>query len=261
MKQPPLPAGLVDIYSVAVDGRLEQHRPGGPLSALGCLEVFALPLQLANEEIRKSAEVVLHGAWSSDSEAQASISHLMGLQLKGISLRSGKKTSRLEVLSRSREKGRHWLIWEEVANSTDMLPTTDTRAVGALLLRQQCSSNDGAMVIDYVAACRTCGAAGWPMVLAAEAICRKEGRTVLYSAADLTQDGCRAEFQPDEKPGKGGKSALDAHCRWGFAESSAEEWKAVGLELYDENRCDVRYMKKCLRPSLQASVDDTKHRD
>lgn len=159
-----------------------------------------------------------------------------------------KKTSRLDVLSRNREKGRHWLIWEEVVNGTDMLPATDARAVGALLLRQQCSGADGAMVIDYVAARRSRGAAGWPMVLAAEAICLKEGRNMLYSAADLTQDGCCAEFKPDEKPGKGGKSALDAHCRWGFAESSSEEWKAVGLELYDENRCGVRYMKKCLRP-------------
>lgn len=255
MKRPPLPAGLVDIYSAAADGRLEQHRPRRPQSALGCLEVFALPWQLADEDIRRSAEVVLHGAWSGDSKAQTAISHLMGLQLKGISLRSGKKTSRMAVLSRSREKDRHWLIWEEVVNSTDMLPAIDARAVGALVLRQQCSSDDGAMVIDYVAARSSCGAAGWPMVLAAEAICRKEGRNMLYSAADLTQDGCRAEFKPHEKPGKGGKSALDAHCRWGFTESSAEEWKAVGLELYDENRCDVRYMKKCLRPSGQASAD------
>jgi len=242
---PPLPAGLVDIYSGA-DGHLEKHRPRRPPSALGCLEVFALPLQLANEDLRRSAELVFHGAWSGDSETQAALSHLLGLQLKGISLRSGKKTSRL---AHRREKGRHWLLWEEVVSSTDMLPATDARAVGALVLRQQRSSNDGAMVIDYVAARSSCGAAAWPMVLAAEAICQKEGHKVLYSAADLTQDGGRAEFKPDEKPGKGGRSALDAHCRWGFAESSAEEWKAVGLELYDENRCDVRYMKKLLGPS------------
>jgi len=117
------------------------------------------------------------------------------------------------------------------------------------------------MVIDYVAAQREKGGRGWPMVLAAEILCKKEGFSVLWSAADLAQDGCKdASASPLSERRRCGvtassetapvpaqdTSAVAAHKRWHFSPSSAKEWKAAGLVLYDERRCRVSYMKKQL---------------
>jgi len=231
-----MPAGALDIYG-GPTALLNRYKPGNPLMGKGGLEVFAIPLKLADEDLRKSAEAVLHIAWNYDKEAKSAISFLMGLGLKGINLRSGKQTSRCEA--QKKDKGGHWLIWEE-APSPDIPAAKDARAVGALLLRRQGSGSTGGIVMDYISARRSLGGRGWPMVLAAEAVCRREGLGVLYSAADLTQDGCGC----DPLDERGGLSAIDAHHRWQFHNSSAEEWGAVGLDLYDENKCSVAYLKK-----------------
>lgn len=235
-----MPAGALDVYEDP-KAPLGQYKPRRPPMEKGNIEVYAIPLKLADEDLRKSAEAVLHLAWNYDKEAKSAISYLMGLGLKGINLRSGKQTSRCEA--QKKDKGGHWLIWEEAA-SPDITPPRDARAVGALLLRRQGVGNSGGIVIDYISARRSRAGRGWPMVLAAEAVCRKEGLRTLYSAADLTQDGCGC----DPEDGRKGCSAIDAHHRWEFRESSAEEWRAVGLDLYDENKCSVAYLKKPVAP-------------
>eukprot|EP00930_Biecheleria_cincta_P062112 TRINITY_DN47621_c0_g1_i1.p1 TRINITY_DN47621_c0_g1~~TRINITY_DN47621_c0_g1_i1.p1 ORF type:complete len:355 (+),score=50.62 TRINITY_DN47621_c0_g1_i1:86-1150(+) len=228
-----MPEGAIDIYSDC----LRAYRPSS--IAVG-LKVYALPLNRASENLRKNVEAVLHAAWEHDREAKQSISMLLGLQLNGISLRSGRRTARC-VAPSAKSKGGHWLIWEDLflGNSSSLVSCPeDRKAVGAMVLRRQQSKHgkrDGAVVIDYVSADRSCGGRGWTMVLAAQEICRQECVGLLYSAADLSQDGAR-----------GGLSAIQAHERWGFEAISLEDWKKAGLELYDESRCCVRYMRKVL---------------
>jgi len=228
-----MPEGAIDIYSEC----LRAYQPSS--TAVG-LKVYALPLNRASEHLRKSVEEVLHAAWAYDREANKSVSMLLGLQLNGISLRSGRRTARC-VAPSAKSKGGHWLIWEELvlgSSSTFAPRPEDRKAVGAMLLRRQQSKickRDGPVVVDYISADRSCGGRGWPMVLAAQEICRQECVGLLYSAADLSQDGAR-----------GGLSAIQAHDRWGFEAISLEEWKEAGLELYDESRCCVRYTRKVL---------------
>lgn len=228
-----MPEGAIDIYSDCL-------RTYQPSSSVTGLKVYALPLSRASEQLRKSVEAVLHAAWAHDRGANHSVSMLLGLQLNGISLRSGRRTARCEAPSAKR-KGGHWLVWEELfprSVSTPAPRPEERKAVGAMLLRRQQNKNgkhDGPAVIDYVSADRSQGGRGWPMVLVAQEICRQESVGMLYSAADLSQDGAR-----------GGLSAIQAHERWGFQAISLEEWRKAGLELYDETRCCVRYMSKVL---------------
>lgn len=234
--------GLIDIYRNPQWG-LFSYRPRQARSSASCprLEVYANPLRMTCERLRKSIETVLHIAWNSDNEAKLAISHLLGLHLNGMNLRSGTQMPRCEM--RESSKGGHWLIWEEMNGGPQRSPA-DPPAVGALVLRRQGPrrKRKGGIVIDYISAIRDRGGRGWPMVLAAEVICRLEGVSVLYSAADLSQDG---RYMKNTRYSKsGGSSALDAHHRWGFIESSATEWKSVGLEVYDETRCCVSYTKK-----------------
>jgi len=125
----------------------------------------------------------------------------------------------------------------------------------------------GSAFIEYVAASRRLGGRGWPMVLMAEAVCKREGLHVLYSAADLLMDGRFADHVPaggspsagegDEGGASssgdgsgeavGGTSAVAAHRRWGFVPISAEDWKGAGLELYDPDKCSVSYMMKAIK--------------
>lgn len=198
-----------------------------------------MPLAAAEEDIRRSTEAVLHVAWL-DSEARLSISNMLGLCLKGMSLRSGKRTPRCQA--QGSRACKRWLIWEEVAGEHPP-PAPDARAVGALVLSRYHADKPG-IAIGYVAAIRSRGGRGWPMVLAAEAIARLEGLGVLYSAADLSQDG----------GGGAGLSAKEAHARWGFEACSEEEWRAAGLELYDSTRCTVAYTKKSLARIRPASA-------
>jgi len=229
-----LPDGAFDIYGTG----LRKHRPR--LMSAGQLEVHNLPLQLADEDLRKSVEAVLHFAWSSDSDTMLAISHLLGFTLKSINLRSGRQTSRVQSVNM---KDRFHLIWEEV-HDDQLSAVRDGRAVGALVLRLPANCRSGA-VIDYVCARKSRGGAGWPMVCAAEEICKQNDMSVLYSAADLSQDGRGALWH--DSSGRG-ISALEAHERWRFVPSTPCEWKAAGLELYDEKKCRVRYMKKQLPP-------------
>jgi len=228
-----MPSGCLDIYGHGLQD-LKPQRPAGQL------EVYALPLCKADEPFRKSIEAVLHAAWEGDNEVKLTVSCLLGLQLNGISLRSGRQTGRCQAPEGMTKtgKGGHWLIWER-APGTEL--TSQRKIVGAMVLRRQQRKGKlcGPVVIDYVCANRPLGGRGFPMLLAAEEICRRESVSVIYSAADLTQDGVRW------KSSQG--SAADAHRRWGFELSSAEEWKQVGLELYDETRCHVQYMKKQLK--------------
>eukprot|EP00931_Biecheleriopsis_adriatica_P033205 TRINITY_DN19278_c0_g1_i2.p1 TRINITY_DN19278_c0_g1~~TRINITY_DN19278_c0_g1_i2.p1 ORF type:complete len:425 (+),score=89.50 TRINITY_DN19278_c0_g1_i2:139-1275(+) len=237
-----IPEGAVDIYSSGAAALLS-YRPRRP-PVRGSLEVLAIPLCRADELLRKSVEAVLHGAWEGDREVRLSVSNLLGLQLNGISLRSGRQTARCQAVAKMSKVG-HWLIWEEVPGEAEM-PPPEARAVGAMVLRRpRKSEGNNPVVIDYVCADRSRGGRGWPMVLAAEEICRQENTDVLYSAADLTQDGVRT----NSAGGCSGQAAVEAHARWGFVTISVEEWQKAGLELYDEKRCRVQYMKKALTPA------------
>jgi|ERR1711924_587129 len=73
----------------------QRYRPRPNQGSFG-LELFALPLQKADEELRKSIEAVLHSAWMFDEHAKCAISGLLGLGLIGMHLRSGKQTSRCD---------------------------------------------------------------------------------------------------------------------------------------------------------------------
>ncbi|CAK0815957.1 unnamed protein product [Prorocentrum cordatum] len=242
-----LPWGALDIYV----GPMAQYQPAwGPAPAAGggaLLEVLAMPLHLATEELRKTSEGILHAAWRDDDVSKQTISSHLGLQLNGMRLRNGKQTSRCSSVARGGRVDK-WLVWERTAGAP--APSASSgRMVGALLLRRQVPKDHrskGAISIDYVSAQRSAGGKGWPMVQAAEAICRGEGFRDLWSAADLSQDG-GANWD-----GKRDGSALAAHRRWGFSASSAAEWKATGLELYDEQRCRVAYMRKALHPWADA---------
>uniref|UniRef100_A0A7S1F038 Uncharacterized protein n=1 Tax=Noctiluca scintillans TaxID=2966 RepID=A0A7S1F038_NOCSC len=215
----PLPRGTIDLYS-----GLEQYRP----PRAGGLEVYGSLLGSVSEDIRKRIELVLHAAWDFDVRARHAISNLLGLRLNGMSLRSGRTTSRCQKEGDVQQ----WLVWEQLSVDT----------VGALVLRHSVGRKS-AMVIDYVAAVRGRGR-GYPMLCAAEAICKREGYGVLYSAADLSQDGNDNSDEPSDSTA--GPSAVEAHTRWNFVTITAAEWEDTGLKLYDEDRCSVVYMKKLL---------------
>merc|ERR1719384_2257229 len=101
-----------------------------------------------------------------------------------------------------------------------------------------------------MAVSRQRGGKGWHLVCAAEEIVRDLGLSVLYSAADMSHDGRYADLtaSPGLTPagGRTERSAMAAHHRWGFVQSSKEEWKDLGLTEYDDRRCTVHYMKKAL---------------
>lgn len=200
------------------------------------LEVRVLQLSRADETLRRSVEALLHEAWHYDRKAQNSISLSLGLSLNGMKLRSGRCTARCQVSTSG--SGGQWLIWEQVGCEVH-----GSKVVGALVLRQQSSGKRGApLLIDYVSARRSLGGRAWPMIVAAEDVCRKHGSKVLYSAADLTQDGSNSDpVNSSYRP-----SAVEAHRRWGFTAISAQEWKNEGLDLYDDTRCCVCYMRKDL---------------
>jgi len=233
-----LPPGAIDLYMQS----LLKYKPR---LCQNSLAVYAMPLRLAKQEVRMSAEAILHEAWSGDVMAKLSISNVLGLRFNSMSLRSGFRTPRCK-LSDAKGKDDQWLIWEEIGSQSHQ--AGDARTAGALVLQRHRGGSDvkrGCLVMDYIAARRGLGGQGWPMVLAAEAMCRREGFDTLCSAADLSQDGSRAGPHGE---GGAGISAVDAHKRWGFAPISLKCWRDLGLEPYNEERCCVVYMRKQLNP-------------
>lgn len=222
------------------------------------VEVFAAPMHGVDESIRTGAEALLHEFWDRDDCAKNCISRLLEIQLKGMSLRSGRKTGRVDVSAAGAGTGvEKFLVWqvireeEVVKKRAQRFEQPCRKVVGALILQRKRPAKrcPGGAVIEYVAVSRSRGGQGWPLVLAAEGICRGLGARVLYSAADLSQEGQFADVTASPSP-PGCKyhrrSAMAAHYRWGFGESSKEEWKELGLHLYDDRRCAVEYMKKIL---------------
>lgn len=125
-----LPAGCSDIYGQP-GGKLYAYRPllatrdePAGLASLAQnteqpghrLELYAMPLHLAEEKLRSCVEAVLHKAWDTDHMSKRTISNLLGLQLNQIRLRSGRQTSRCETMGATNKEGR-WLIWEEAVMS------------------------------------------------------------------------------------------------------------------------------------------------
>jgi len=225
-------------------------------------QVFAAPMRDVDESIRAGAEALLHHFWCGDTAAKCCISRLLEIQLKGMSLRSGRKTSRVDV-SATGANVEKFLVWHESEDEVKTITTSGTRGrpteikfkrlVGALVLQwkrptRRRDRNLGGAVIEYVAASRAAGGQGWPLVQAAQGLCKELGLRVLYSAADMSQDGSYADGPICPIKGIADRSALAAHQRWGFNESSKEEWKALGLTMYDDKRCTVHYMKKTLGP-------------
>jgi len=260
-----LPKGAIDIYG-GPGSALFRYRPRSlPMHRLGVglpvpspattpltvleLELYAMRMHEAEVRVRREAEALLHGCWGDGGAARA-VSRLLELDTpaSGMTLRSGRHTGR----GSSTAPGETWLIWEQRprrASDGDVDGDSDADSscspvVGALVLRSKRPLHDdgklefapqGTVFIEYVAARRSHGGRGWPMVLAAEGICRREGFGSLYSAADLVQDGRFADVE--------GTSAEAAHLRWGFQRISEEEWTSVGLDLYD-HVCRVAYMRK-----------------
>ena len=77
------------------------------------------------------------------------------------------------------------------------------------------------------------------LVVASEEICRSQGCSFLYSAADLSQCG-------DAWDGKA-KSARAVHETWGFSDVSPEEWHEMGLTEYSADS-EVHFTKKRVQP-------------
>lgn len=300
------PKGAIDMYGMPEDP-LHRYRPNfnwaDPSNdAMAAhspnlpLDLFAVTMDDAEEEIRRSAESVLHSAWGVDKKVCQYISRLLDLEVagsNGMTLRSGRRMS--PVQGAGTKELRKWLIWEEIAPPVSIAQGQSggkRNAVGALVLRQMPPPSaparkrkdinaagvmPGSAFIEYVAASRRRGGRGWPMVLAAESICKMEGLSALYSAADLLMDGRYADAELDMSTGadtgsaptrpKGdstisgalasgnderghgvarGTSAKAAHERWGFQPISVDEWKAAGLVPYDSQKCSVIYMRKIL---------------
>jgi len=265
-----LPKGAVDIYGGLGD-KLFRFRPrtllvrahqegdgasvtyaNAPLPKLE-LELYAMSMASTEEHVRRQAEDVLHSAWGSDTKAALYVSKLLDLVPNtGMTLRSGRQTGRHKAQSAANRGGEKFLVWEQ--RSARRRPDEDSpgKLVAAMVLRTKRPSTDedpnpelsaaptrgGFAFIEYVAALRSQGGRGWPMILAAEAICRQRGFGALYSAADLAQDGRYADAS--------GTSAKAAHERWGFRPISEEDWTAAGLDLYDST-CSVAYMVKFMR--------------
>lgn len=215
-----------DVYK---DSRLQMYHPSISRSEQD-LAVYIMPMTMVPEHIRSSVKSILHLAWQRDKKCTEKISNLLGLTTS-MNLRSGKSMERPRCSSEVSVNDL-WLIWEVQKVDDDKNPI-----VGALVLRRQ----PGGLVIEYLTALRVHGGKGFPMVQAAEVMCEKEGYSVLWSAVDLSQDG--KYF--------GVISAEEAHQRWGFQPSTAKEWHDMGLDLYDEKNCSVRYMKKQLKAEKQ----------
>lgn len=216
-----------DVYK---DSRLKPYHPS-ILRTEQDLALYVMPMARVPEDVRSSVKSILHLAWQRDTKCTEKISNLLGLTTS-MNLRSGKSVTRPRCSFEVSLKDL-WLIWE-----VQRLQDGKNPVVGALVLRRQV----GGLVIEYLTALRVHGGKGFPMVQAAEVICAKEGFPVLWSAVDLSQDG--RYF--------GVISAEEAHERWGFQSSTANEWKEMGLELYDEKNCSVRYMKKELKPTAKS---------
>lgn len=218
-----------DVYE---DSRLRLYHPLIPRNMQN-LSLYVMPMASVSEDIRSGVEHILHVAWKHDKRCTENISRLLGLETF-MNLRSGRRMTRpscsLEV-----SVDDLWLIWE-----VSKVDHVENPIVGALVLRRQA----GGLVIEYLTALRTHGGKGFPMVQAAEVICEKEGFAVLWSAVDLSQDGQKSV---------GTVSAAEAHKRWCFQPSTAQEWQEMGLDLYDETECSVRYMKKELQPMKRST--------
>lgn len=205
------------------DSTLQKYHPSTTKENFA---LYILPMARVPDDIRTNVEQFLHLAWKPDKKCTENISRLLCLTTY-MKLRSGKTTARPSCSSEASVNDM-WLILEVQKSEYD----SEHLIVGALLLRRQV----GGLVIEYVTALRSHGGKGFPMVQAAEVICKKEGFAVLWSAVDLAQNGQHFAVL----------SADEAHQRWGFQPSTAKEWQDMGLEIYDEAECSVRYMKKML---------------
>lgn len=96
----------------------------------------------------------------------------------------------------------------------------------------------GGAVLEYISARRDTGARGYPLVLAAEEVCRLLGLKELFSACDLTHRG--QAFGGQATP------ALTAHRRWGFQDIDSEEWAERRFGEYTRES-KVHFMVKQLR--------------
>lgn len=212
-----------------------------PPSGHSGLVVFAAPLAATTEAVRTECEAVLHSAFRSKG-AMDSISLLVGLRTRDYQ-RQLRSRSRAQALGGPAKMQRSWLIWQTVADPTQGQPDR-RRTVGAAIMEWQVHAKSGpkhlrgGAVLEYIAARRDAGARGFPMVLAAEEVCRLLGLKEIFSACDLTQEG----------QAFGGKAtaALTAHRRWGFQDIDAEEWAERRFGQYSE-LSDVHYMVKPLR--------------
>lgn len=232
-----------------------------PPFARAKVEVSAARMHEIDESIRSGAEKLLHEFWDRDDASKICISRLLDMQLKGISLRSGRKTGRVDNSGGGSSTAEKFLVWQAIHEDANgrrvglgSQTTATLRVVGALILqwKRRSGRKQGGAVIDYIAVSRSRRGQGWPLVCAAEGICRDLGLDIIYSAADMSHDGRYADLtaSPALTPVGGVKqerSAMAAHGRWGFRESSKEEWKSLGLPQYDDRRCTVHYMKKPLQ--------------
>uniref|UniRef100_A0A7S1A7R5 Uncharacterized protein n=1 Tax=Noctiluca scintillans TaxID=2966 RepID=A0A7S1A7R5_NOCSC len=115
------------------------------------------------------------------------------------------------------------------------------KMVACAILRKQRNTAVGAkhlqggVTLEYIAAKRTEGGKGYPLVLAAEEVCRMLSLAELFSACDMSQIGNAF----------GGQStaALVAHQRWGFVDMDTKEWAERRLNAYSGD-CSVRFMVK-----------------
>lgn len=217
-----LPRGCWDVYRRGAV--LCKYIPRGE----GRLSVFAAPLGATQESRRLCAEALLHEAFPSKGSVDC-ITNLLGLrQAKGRAVRSGRRVTRaLRV-----DLAHMWLLWMEVGLG---------KMVACAILRKQRNTAVGAkhlqggVTLEYIAAKRTEGGKGYPLVLAAEEVCRMLSLGELFSACDMSQIGNAF----------GGQStaALVAHQRWGFVDMDTKEWAERRLNAYSGD-CSVRFMVK-----------------
>ncbi|CAE7445568.1 Rmnd1 [Symbiodinium natans] len=202
-----LPLGFWDLW-----------RPNTALSA-AAPKIFAAPVATAGRQRALEAQQLLTSAFEEEA-ASSSITLLLGLRRKRA---KGASTG---------QPAKAWLLWQD-GGAGHMVSA-------AILSWQRYTTTgpkqlQGGVVLEYIARLPECGAKAYHLILAAEEVALLLGQNELFSACDLTQDGCA--FDGRALP------ALAAHQKWGFQDTDQKEWRDRRLEAYNSD-CNLRYMVK-----------------
>ena len=199
-----LPHGYIDIYKRQ---HLSQYQP----LVNNAMTLYVADMNYATIDLRVEAEALLFEAFKHDSYKEG-IQDMLGLKKKQFPTRSGRQPSRQAVHVDTRT----WLIYETICKDDR------TTMVAAAIVQYRLGMN-----IEYIGSDSNAGGKAHLLIEAAVELCRSTRCGVLYSAADLTQDGHAWAGRA--------KHSLKAHLLWGFQEVCDKDIMKERMKLYSRS--------------------------